>query len=91
MLEKQICNTVAKYVQNSLHDIYGISCQHDICSEVSKMFIYLYVGDIDCGALVCGEKPTINFDPTEEVDDSCATITITDSDTPISCNPINIS
>jgi hypothetical protein len=91
MLVKQFCNTIAKYVQNVIHEEHGIACQHDICEDVAKMFIYTKVGAFDCGKLICGNPPLDNFNPVDEEDISCKTITISDIDDSTFCIPITIA
>jgi hypothetical protein len=91
MLEKKICNTVAKYVKNVLHDVYGISCKNNLCKEVAEMFIYMHVGKIDCGKLICGNPPEINFDPNQTEEKACKTITIEPVDNSKPCKPLIIN
>ena len=88
MLEKFICTTISKHIENVIHENHGITCLHDVCEDMVKVFIYLHVGIIDCNTLVC-EPPTLTFPEVIE-EFACTTITITDNEDPESCSPINI-
>ncbi len=89
MLEKFICKTISRQVENIVHENYGISCLHDVCEDMAKVFIYLHVGVIDCEEVVC-QEPDLTFTPTTVVEFECASVVVTSPDDPSPCSPINI-
>jgi len=88
MLEKFICTTLSKQIENVNHENHGITCLHDVCEDMVKVFIYLHVGVLDCGKLIC-EPPVLTF--SEFVEEFvCTSINIDDPTDPSTCFPINI-
>lgn len=92
MLERFICKTIARQVENIVHENYGITCLHDVCEDMAKVFLYLYVGTIDCETVVC-TRPTLTFTPTDVEEFACTTTTISETgdEDPPQCFPVTIT